>query len=41
MLKTKDIIFTNLFGENSFSLKEAKLRGDWDQTNEFIQKASD
>ena len=41
MLKTKDIIFTNLFGENSFSLKEAKLRGDWDQTNEFIQKGSD
>ena len=41
MLKTKDIIFTNLFGENPFSLKEAKLRGDWDQTNEFIQKGSD
>ena len=41
MLKTKDKIFTNLFGDNSFTLNDAMSRGDWSQTKEFIQKGSD
>ena len=41
MLKTKDKIFTNLFGVNSFTLNDAMSRGDWSQTKEFIQKGSD
>ena len=41
MLKTKDKIFTNLFGVNSFTLNDAMSRGDWSQTKDFIQKGSD
>ena len=41
MLKAKDKIFTNLFGDQSYSLKEARSRGDWDQTSDFIKKGSD
>ncbi len=41
MLKTKDKIFTNLYGDQSYSLKDAQLRGDWDQTSDFIKKGSD
>ena len=41
MLKTKDKIFTNLFGDNSFTLNDAMSRGDWSQTKDFIQKGSD
>ena len=41
MLKIKDKIFTNLFGDDSFTLKDAMSRGDWSQTKEFIQKGSD
>ena len=37
MLKTKDKIFTNLYGDQSYSLKDAQLRGDWDQTSDFIK----
>ena len=41
MLKAKDKIFTNLFGDQSYSLKEAQSRGDWDQTSNLIKKGSD
>ena len=41
MLKAKDKIFTNLFGDQSYSLREAMSRGDWDQTSDFIKKGSD
>ena len=41
MLKAKDKIFTNLFGDQSYSLREALSRGDWDQTSDFIKKGSD
>jgi NADH-quinone oxidoreductase subunit F len=41
MLKAKDKIFTNLFGDQSYSLGEAQSRGDWDQTSSFIKKGSD
>ncbi len=38
MLHNRDRIFTNLYGENPDSLKEAKARGDWDKTKEIIAK---
>ena len=38
MLHNRDRIFTNLYGENPYSLKEAKARGDWDKTKEIIAK---
>ena len=41
MLKAKDKIFTNLYGDQSYSLREARSRGDWDQTSNFIKKGSD
>ena len=41
MLKDKDKIFSNLFGDKPSSLKEAQVRGDWDKTNDFIIKGSD
>lgn len=36
MLAEKDRIFTNLYGDKSFILAEAKKRGDWDKTHELI-----
>ena len=41
MLKAKDKIFTNLFGDQSYSLREAQSRGDCDQTSNFIKNGSD
>ena len=38
MLADKDRIFTNIYGWESFSLKEAKKRGDWDKTADIIKK---
>ncbi len=38
MLADKDRIFTNLYGWESFTLKEAKKRGDWDNTKDIIKK---
>ena len=38
MLKEKDKIFTNLFGDDAYSLKSAKKRGDWDNTKTLIKK---
>ena len=36
MLTEKDRIFTNLHGVESFGLKAAKKRGDWDKTKEIL-----
>ena len=41
MLKEKDKIFTNLFGDDACSLKSAKKRGDWDNTKTLIKKGRD
>lgn len=38
MLSPKDIIFTNLYGQQPASLKEAKARGDWDNTKKLLAK---
>ena len=41
MLKEKDKIFTNLFGDETYSLKGAQKRGDWNNTKSFIKKGRD
>lgn len=41
MLQDKDRIFTNLFGFESYSLKEAKKRGDWSFAKKAIAKGKD
>ena len=41
MLKEKDKIFTNLFGDDAYNLKSAKKRGDWDNTKTLIKKGRD
>src|ERR1700677_4179165 len=41
MLQDKDKIFTNLHGTESFDLKAAKKRGDWDNTKQIIMKGRD
>lgn len=41
MLEDKDRIFTNLYGFQSFTLKEAQARGDWDNTKDIIAKGRD
>ncbi|MGN6670234.1 MAG: NADH-quinone oxidoreductase subunit NuoF, partial [Candidatus Nucleicultricaceae bacterium] len=41
MLKDKDRTFTNLHGTESWQLKAAKKRGDWDNTAALIQKGHD
>ena len=41
MLNPEDRIFTNLFGEDSWNLKASKLRDDWSDVKEFIQKGRD
>lgn len=41
MLAAKDRIFTNLWGEESFTLKEAQKRGDWDNTKKFLKMDPD
>ncbi len=38
MLDDKDRIFTNIYGWESFSLKAAQKRGDWDNTKDLIAK---
>lgn len=38
MLKDIDRIFTNLYGKDGPSLKEAKARGDWDGIKEIVLK---
>lgn len=41
MLEDKDRIFTNLYGLQSWQLKAAQSRGDWDGTAAIIQKGRD
>ncbi len=41
MLNDKDRIFTNIYGWESFSLKAAQKRGDWDNTKAIIKKGRD
>ena len=41
MLTPNNKIFTNLDGKNSPFLKEAKTRGDWDKTKDFIGKGAE
>lgn len=41
MLQDQDRIFTNLYGWQSFTLKEAQKRGDWDNTGGLIKKGKD
>lgn len=41
MLADKDRIFTNLYGWESWDLKAAKKRGDWDKTGSLIKKGKD
>ncbi len=41
MLKDKDRIFTNLYGQQSADLKTAKKRGDWKDTAAFMKKGPD
>ncbi|MDB9818658.1 NADH-quinone oxidoreductase subunit NuoF [Pelagibacterales bacterium] len=41
MLNSKDKIFTNLYGQESFELKMAYARGDWDNTKTLMAKGAD
>lgn len=41
MLLDQDRIFTNIYGWQSHTLKEAKKRGDWDNTKAIIKKGRD
>ena len=41
MIDEKDKIFTNLYGFRPWNLKEAKKRGDWDNTMSLISKGKD
>jgi NADH-quinone oxidoreductase subunit F len=41
MLKPQDHIFSNLYGEEPWNIKSAKLRGDWNNTKELISKGRD
>ena len=41
MLHDRDRIFTNLYGEQPWSLEAARRRGDWDGTKDLILKGRD
>ncbi len=41
MLKDQDRIFTNLYGFQSYGLKAAEKRGDWDDTKAIMAKGAD
>lgn len=41
MLANKDRIFTNLYGTQSWNLKDAQGRGDWDGTAKLIKKGQE
>jgi NADH-quinone oxidoreductase subunit F len=41
VLKAKDRIFTNLYGEESFDLKSSLKRGDWDGTKKILKLGQD
>ena len=38
MLNDEDRIFTNIYGWESFALKAAQKRGDWDDTKAILKK---
>ena len=40
-LKDQDRIFTNLYGEKDWRIKEAMLRGDWYKTKELMWQGPD
>jgi len=41
MINKQDLIFTNIHGQESSSLADARLRGDWDGTKNLIAKGRD
>ncbi len=41
MLADQDRIFTNIYGWASYSLADARARGDWDNTKDIIAKGRD
>lgn len=41
MLEDKDRIFTNLYGQSSPDLEQARARGDWKETKELLAKGRD
>jgi NADH-quinone oxidoreductase subunit F len=41
MLKEQDKIFTNLYGYESASLEQARKRGDWNNTKQFLDNGSE
>lgn len=41
MLSDSDRIYTNLYGWESFSLNDARKRGDWDNTKDILGKGRD
>lgn len=41
MLADQDRIFTNIYGQEPYSLDYAKKRGDWDNTKEILAKGRD
>ncbi|MFZ9396911.1 MAG: NADH-quinone oxidoreductase subunit F, partial [Erythrobacter sp.] len=40
-LHDKDRIFTNLYGFQSWNLKAAQARGDWDNTKKLLERGQD
>ena len=40
-LQDKDRIFTNVYGFQSWDLKAAQKRGDWDKTADIIKRGND
>ena len=41
MLKDKDRIFKNLYGDDSFELSSALKRGDWNATDKVLAKGKE
>ncbi len=41
MLKEQDKIFTNLYGYESASLEQARKRGDWNNTKQFLDNGAE
>ncbi|MCK6419278.1 MAG: NADH-quinone oxidoreductase subunit F, partial [Alphaproteobacteria bacterium] len=41
MLQDQDRIFTNIYGWESYDLKAARARGDWDNTKDILAKGRD
>jgi NADH-quinone oxidoreductase subunit F len=41
MLKDQDRIFKNLYGDQSFDLSSAIVRGDWKDTKQIVEKGKD